>query len=243
MGKIYCGKKYGFTSFGTGFLIGAALGYFAASVIYDVFVINVIVSAISGFFGARIYVKFLIKRRKKEFTLEFCDYLDAISSSLSCGKNSYEALLIANDDMHNLYPSISPICVESQRISNGLKSGRSIDELFASMAERTDSDDVEIFADVFSICNTAGGNLKQTVCDTKQTITEKITIENEIKTSLAAPRNELNIMATMPIVITAALSILDNGSGEGSMLLINTIAVAIFIGSYALGLKIVNIEV
>lgn len=111
------------------------------------------------------------------------------------------------------------------------------------MAERTDSDDVEIFADVFSICNTAGGNLKQTVCDTKQTITEKITIENEIKTSLAAPRNELNIMATMPIVITAALSILDNGSGEGSMLLINTIAVAIFIGSYALGLKIVNIEV
>lgn len=243
MGKIYCGKRYGLTLYGIGFLIGAVLGYFAASVIYGAFIINVVAAVVAGIFGSRIYVNFLIKRRKKEFTLEFCDYLDAISSSLSCGKNSYEALLIANEDMHNLYPAISPICVESQRISNGLKSGRGIDELFNSMAKRTDSDDVAIFADVFSICNTAGGNLKQTVCDTKQTITEKITIENEIKTSLAAPKNELNIMATMPIVITAALSILDNGSSEGSMFIINTIAVAIFIGSYILGLKIVDIEV
>lgn len=243
MGKIYCGKKYGVSSYGTGFVIGAALGFFAASVIYGVLIINIISAVAAGVFASRIYVRYLIKRRKREFTLEFCDYLDAISSSLSCGKNSYEALLIANEDMHNLYSLNSPICVESGRVSNGLKSGRSIDELLTSMAERTASEDVRIFADVFSICNTAGGNLKQTVCDTKQTITEKIAIENEIATSLAAPKNELNIMAVMPIAITAALSILDNSSNETSMIVINTIAVFIFIGSYILGLKFVNIEV
>ena len=85
--------------------------------------------------------------------------------------------------------------------------------------------------------------MRQTVYDTKQTITEKIKIENEIRTSLAAPKNELNIMATMPIVITAALSILDDGADPKKTILINTIAVALFIGSYILGLKIVKIEV
>lgn len=243
MGKIYCGKRYGLTHFLTGFFLGASLGFFASSVIYGILIINIILAIVAGLFGSKIYVNYLIGRRKHEFTLEFCDYLDAISSSLSCGKNSYEALLIANDDMHNLYPAVSPICVESLRISNGLKSGRSIDELLDSMAKRTGSEDVAVFADVFSICNIAGGNLRQTVYDTKQTITEKINIENEIRTSLAAPKNELNIMATMPIVITAALSILDDGADPKRTILINTIAVALFIGSYILGLKIVKIEV
>ena len=68
-------------------------------------------------------------------------------------------------------------------------------------------------------------------------------IENEIRTSLAAPKNELNIMAIMPVAITAALRILgDSIVGETSFL-VNTIAVVLFAVSYGIGLKIVRIEV
>ena len=243
MVRSYCGKRYGVAEYGTGFLLGAVPGYLAASIIYGLLFMEIAASVVSGILGMKLYIGYLINRRHKEFTLEFCDYLDAVSNSLSCGKNAYEAFVTANEDMQDLYSKDSPVCVESLRVANGLKSGRSIDELLASMAARSKSEDVKIFADVFSICNTAGGNLKQTVNDTKLTITEKINIENEIRTSLAAPKNELNIMAIMPVAITAALRILgDSIVGETSFI-VNTIAVSLFVVSYSIGLKIVKIEV
>ena len=243
MNRVYCGKRYGLAEYGTGFLIGFALGYFGATVIYGIFAINIIFAFVAGVVMSKVYVNILIEKRRKEFTLEFCDYLDAISSSLSCGKNTYEAFLLANEDMQGLYPSDSPICVEGQRIANGLKSGRGIDELLKSMQVRTQSEDVAIFADVYGICNVAGGNLRKTVNDTKLTIVDKINIENEIKTCLAAPKNELNIMATMPIAITGALRVLGDSLVGKSSFLANTIAVVIFVGAYILGLKFVKIEV
>lgn len=243
MNKTYCGKRYGIVEYGTGFLIGFVLGYMAAVVIYGILVVNLIAALIAGMVMSKVYVNILIAKRQKEFTFEFCDYLDAISSSLSCGKNTFEAFLIANDDMQGLYPSNSPICIEGQRVANGLKSGRGIDELLKSMQERTGSEDVAIFADVYGICNLAGGDLRKTVNDTKLTIVEKINIENEIKTCLAAPKNELNIMAMMPIAITGALRVLGDSLVGKSSFLVNTIAVAIFVGAYVLGLKFVKIEV
>ncbi len=239
----YCGKRYGTLEYGTGFLIGAAGGYFAASIIYATLIVNLIAAVVAGFIFSKFYVRGLINRRKKEFTIEFCDYLDAISSSLSCGKNTYEAFILASEDMSGLYQKTSPICIESKRVANGLKSGRGIDELLSDMASRTMSEDVRIFGDVYSVCNIAGGNLKQTVNDTKNSIIEKISIENEIATSLAAPKNELNIMALMPIVITGTLRILGDEFMSGSSILINTVAVLIFAFSYVLGQKIVKIEV
>lgn len=243
MVRSYCGKRYGVAEYGTGFLLGAVPGYLAASVIYGILAVNIIAAVAAGVLGTKVYIDFLINRRRKEFTLEFCDYLDAVSSCLSCGKNAYEAFVTANEDMQGLYSPASPICVESLRVSNGLKSGRSIDDLLRSMAARSRSEDVEIFADVFSICNTAGGNLRQTVNETKATIIEKINIENEIATSLAAPKNELNIMAVMPVAITAALRILGDNLAGGTSFIVSTIAVALFAFSYRLGLKIVQIEV
>ena len=226
-----------------GFLLGALLLYFASYVIYGIFWINILAAVIGGFFGSKIYANYKKEKLRKEFTLEFCDYLDAVASSLSCGKNTYEAFVLASDDMQGLYSPSSPICIESRRVANGLKSGRGIDELLSSMAKRTGSEDVEIFADVYSICNVAGGNLKQIVNDTKSTITEKITIENEINTSLSAPKNELNIMATMPLVITAALRIFGESVASDNTILVNTVAVMIFALSYFMGRKIVDIKV
>lgn len=243
MVRSYCGKRYGTLEYGTGFLLGAASGYFAASIIYGMILMEIIAATAAGVLGMKVYIGYLVNRRRKEFTLEFCDYLDAVCSSLSCGKNAYEAFVIADEDMHGLYPQNAPICVESMRVSNGLRSGRSIDELLKGMAIRSKSEDVEIFADVFSICNTAGGNLKQTVNDTKVAIVEKINIENEISASLAAPKNELNIMAVMPIAITSALRVLGDSVVGGNTFIINTIAIFVFVASYGIGLKMVRIEV
>ena len=76
-------------------------------------------------------------------------------------------------------------------------------------------------------------------------IIEKIAIEQEIQTVLTGPKNELNIMVLMPLVILASLRVLGGGiiTDDSSSMLVNTIALGIFGGSYWLGRKIVDIRV
>ena len=101
--RDYCGKRYGFSSYLTGFLIGAVLGYTVSEIIYEDVRFNLVLALFFGLIGARWFVYSLISNRKKRFTEEFCDYLDCISSSFACGKNTYEAFLTADDDIRDLH--------------------------------------------------------------------------------------------------------------------------------------------
>lgn len=241
--RDYCGKRYGFSSYVLGFSIGAFGGFCVSEILYGQFRFNVVLAIAFGFIVSRSFVSMLISKRRRQFAVEFCDYLDSISSSLSCGKNTFEAFLAADEDIRDLYKPDSPIYVESMRVADGLKSGRRIDDLLNDMAVRSGNEDVKIFCDVYSICNNAGGNLKKIVNDTKATISEKREIEAEIHTTLAEPKNELRIMSVMPLAITLALKTFgDQFSGENS-LAVNTIALVIFVIAYAIGAKIVDIKV
>ena len=62
MNRVYCGKRYGLAEYGTGFLIGFALGYFAATVIYGIFAINIIFAFVAGVVMSKVYVNILIEK-------------------------------------------------------------------------------------------------------------------------------------------------------------------------------------
>lgn len=239
----YCGKRYGFSSYMLGFLVSAVLGFSVSEIIYGDIRFNLVLALTFGVLGSRWFVTALISNRRKRFAEEFCDYLDCISSSLACGKNTYEAFLAADDDIRDLYKSDSPIYIESRRIADGLKSGRRIEELLMETAVRSGNEDVKIFCEVYSICNTSGGNLKKIVSDTKTVISEKCEIEAEIQTVLAEPKNELRIMSVMPIVITVALKTFGDRFSDSNSLVINSVALILFVVAIAIGVKIVNIKV
>ena len=239
----YCGKRYGAPYYLTGFMIGAFLAFNALEILIENSILSGIGALILGLIFSKKFVDFLIVKRRKQFAEEFCDYLDSIGSSLSCGKNTYEAFLTADKEMHDLYRKDLPIYIESSRLADGLLSGRQIDELLKEMAERSGNDDVKTFADVYSICNDVGGDLKKIVNDTKTVIIEKSEIEAEINTVLAEPHNELRIMSIMPIFITLALRSLGDQFLGQSGTYVNIFAVIIFVFAYFIGLRIVDIKV
>ena len=239
----YCGKRYGFSSHLIGFMLGASAGFITSEILYEKLSLNIILALIFGAIASHRYVNFLISNRRRQFAHEFCDYLDSISSSFSCGRNTYEAFLCAGEEIKDMYKADSPLYIESARLVDGLKNGRNIEELLCEMAERSGNTDVKIFCDVYSICNSVGGNLKKIVNDTKNTIVEKIDIEAEIQATLAGPKNELKIMTFMPLVITSTLKVFgDQFTGENS-LVTNSIALMIFVFAYFIGSRIVEIRV
>ena len=241
--KEYCGKKYGLKEYFTGFAIGFVFGFIASAAMYGNTVVCVAFSTVSGFFSSFVFVKNRIKHRKKLFISQFCDYLDSLSGVLSCGKNAHDSFLSANGDMHELFGKASPICCESQKLVRGLSMGRSIEELLYEMGKNSLCEEAQIFADVYSMCNLYGGNLKEIVIDSKNTLLEKTAIEAEIGTALAGPKNELNIMAAMPFVITACMRFFKVGGVSGEVTLLSIFITCVFLISYAIGLKIVDIKV
>ncbi|MEE1300028.1 MAG: hypothetical protein UHI93_05730 [Acutalibacteraceae bacterium] len=241
----YCGKTYGVRDLSVGFLGGFAGGLATGFLLFGHPVPELVLAVLFGWYFRGAWVRRKVEKRKRDFLDQFCDYLDSIATSLAVGRNGYEAFLTADDDMKELYEKGAPIRYASGRLTEGLKNGRAIPDLLREMAEETDCSSVRTFGEIYQICSTAGGNLKHIVGDTRNMIIEKIAIEQEIQTVLTGPKNELNIMVLMPLVILASLRVLGGGiiTDDSSSMLVNTIALGIFGGSYWLGRKIVDIRV
>ena len=228
-----------------GFLGGFAGGLATGFLLFGHPVPELVLAVLFGWYFRGAWVRHKVEKRKRDFLDQFCDYLGSIATSLAVGRNGYEAFLTADDDMKELYEKGAPIRYASGRLTEGLKNGRAIPDLLREMAEETDCSSVRTFGEIYQICSTAGGNLKHIVGDTRNMIIEKIAIEQEIQTVLTGPKNELNIMVLMPLVILASLRVLGGGiiTDDSSSMLVNTIALGIFGGSYWLGRKIVDIRV
>lgn len=226
-----------------GGLIGALAGFSVGYIMFESVLAEGLLALVATFAGGYWYCQRQIRKRQAEFRTQFCDYLDSISTSLSCGKNSYEAFSAADQDMRELYAEQAAICKESHLLMNGLSSGERIGPLLKDMADHASCEDVATFGEIFSICSRAGGNLKQVVDNTRTTLVEKITVETEIQTLLTGPKNELNIMACMPLVILGALRMLNGSLLEENVWWVNLLALTIFVVSYLVGRKIVNILV
>ncbi len=245
MTNTYCGKRYGWKERLLGFALGAAPGAGIGLIMFHHPVAEVLLGLAAGAVMSRKYIAWRIAKRKLEFQSQFCDYLDALSASLSCGRNSYESFLAAGEDMRGLYRPDSAICRESERLSDALRTGGRLPELLDHMAEHSACSEVRTFGEIYTVCSKAGGNLKRIVDDTRNMMMEKMAVEEEIQTILTGPKNELNVMAVMPFVILASLRILGGSflADDGSSLTVNLIALILFAGSYLVGRSMVAIKV
>ena len=241
--RVCCGKTFGWKECLAGGLIGALAGYAVGFIMFDLPVLEGLLALLGFLLGARLYLNHQVSKRQQEFRIQFCDYLDSLATSLSCGKNSYEAFLSADRDMQDLYAPESAICMESRLLVNGLSTGERVGPLLKNMSEHAACEDVATFGEIFTVCSRAGGNLKQVVDHSKTMLGEKISVETEIQTVLTGPKNELNLMACMPLVILACLRMMNGSLIEESSWVINLVALGIFVVSYFVGRKMVDIRV
>lgn len=231
-------------------VIGIGMGFSAGFLVSMVFFRNLLLSVVAG--GILIipscmkFQEYLKKKRKRNLLLQFKDMMEALTSSYSTGKNTPEAFQDAYVDMVDLYGKKSDIAHEIELIVTGLYNGMILNELLMNFASRSHLDDIENFATIFQVCSQYGGDLKKVVGETRVIINDKINTELEIETLLTANRNELNIMAVMPILLMLTL----NGAGNMSIVqntpenvITKLAALGMFAFSYMLGRKIIDIKV
>ncbi|MGN0488114.1 MAG: type II secretion system F family protein [Ruminococcus sp.] len=211
---------------------------------------NLIVFLLFGCISLRIFLPMrktaLYEKRNTKFTLQFREMLSSLSTSLSSGDNVYGAFNNAYAEICSQFGEGSMMAQELYVLVHGMDNGYTIVELLKDFSERSVSEDIINFVNVFETCYRTGGDMKAVIRNTYDLIGDKIAITEEIKTKLTSNKMQQNVMSIMPIVIIAFLRFSSSQFSENfsspSGVVMMTVAVAIFVGSYLYGRKIIDVK-
>ena len=241
------------------FAIGAVVGYlFYGGLGRDEFgqrttlswILDISIPGIVGLVAGRIFVPARTKqiRDKNARTLnsQFRDFLEAFNTSIGAGKNVVDSFHAVYDDMRIQFEEDAFIVKELEVILSGMANNFDVEDLMEDLGNRSGNDDIVSFANVFRISYRKGGNLKDTINTTHSILSDKMEIKEEIETMVSASKMEQTVMIFMPVALIGIMKSMSpdfaanfaTPAGVAS----TTIAIGLFIVSYFVGRKILNIK-
>lgn len=242
------------------FIVGAAVGYiFYGGIGKDEYgqatnvtwFLNITITTIMGLIAVKLFLpmktKSIIDKRRSELAKQFRDMLDGLTTSLGTGKNVNNSFVSIYEDLKVQYNEEAYIVKELEVIISGINNNIPIEDILQDFGERSDNDDIKGFANVFKISYRKGGNLKDIIRNTHSTITDKMEITEDIETILTSNKMELNIMIVMPIMIIGLMKLMSPELASNfvspSGIISTTLSLFMFVASYLLGKKIIDIKV
>lgn len=214
------------------------------------YISNLIFFMIVGLYARKmflpIYKNSRLKKRQDKLRKQFRDMMESLSASLSSGSNVLNAFNSALIDLKMQYTESDYIIIELQEIIDCMGSNVNAEEAMHFFGERSGIEDIQTFADVFEICYRRGGDMKRIVRRTYDVISDKMAINDEIETKLTSNKMQHNTMSVMPIAVVALLRVTNASFAESFAtvqgVLVNTVAIVIFVSAYKYGKKIIDIK-
>lgn len=139
-----------------------------------------------------------LMEQKRKLSLQFQSLMEALVTSLSAGYSLETAFYEAKKDLLLLYEKTDFIIRELEIIQTGLGMNLSVEKLLLDFGNRSDIEDIKNFANVVVAAKRNGGNLIHIIQKTVNCISDKISVEEEIATMIAAKKLEQKIMMIMP---------------------------------------------
>lgn len=212
--------------------------------------------SIWAFFLFLPYLIFYFRKKKQEeqerqaevLRYQFKDGIMAVSAALNAGYSVENAFREGRKDLALLYKNEDPIMKEFQRITRGLDANERLEKLLFDFAARSQLEEVEGFAEIFSTAKEAGGDFSVIIQTTAKRISARMEVKREIKTMVAAKNFEQKIMSLVPFFIMFYIDLTSPGFfGElyGNMLgvLVMTVCLGIYLLSRYLAGRIMRIQV
>ena len=162
-----------------------------------------IVGLCAGYLIPLLVVKSKTSSRIKAFDAQISDALVLISSSLRSGYSFMQAIELVSREMQ------PPISVEFFRVLREINLGVTTDEAMGHMAERVDSDDLDLVVTAVLIQRQVGGNLAEILDSISNTIRERVKIKGHIRTLTAQGRLSGLIIGLLPVVLVGVMSIIN----------------------------------
>lgn len=166
-----------------------------------------------------------IEQQKHRLMKQFQSFMESVASSLNAGYSLESSIVDARHDLGLIYQPNTDIFFEMELMIEGMKVNVPIEERIKDLGARSGIQDIRNFANVVMVAKRNGGNLIHIIDKTVKCISDKMSVEEEIKTLIAAKKLEQKIMMIMPFGILFYLRVT---SGEFLQVLYhNAIGVAL----------------
>lgn len=189
----------------------------------------------------------IIDKQIRVLRNQFRDMLEALTTNLGAGKNVSDSFQSVYEDMKIQYDENAYILKELEIILSGMVNNVDLEDLLYDFGQRSGSEDISSFANVFKICYRKGGNIKDTIRNTHTILSEKMEINEDIETVVTANKTEQNIMLVMPIMLIGLIKIMSPDFANNFTTPVGigatTVAVGLFVASYFIGKNVLNIKV
>lgn len=151
--------------------------------------------------------KKLQKKRMLSVEEQFRDTILAVSSNLQAGFSVENSFKEAKKDVQMLYGKDAEMVYELQILEQQLNTNQTLENILQDLAQRTQSEDILEFTQIFQIAKRSGGNMGKVITNTANVIKEKMSVRLELETILAEKKLEQGIMKGMPFFIIIYISL------------------------------------
>lgn len=164
--------------------------------------------------GVWLYLKLQKEKGEKRRTVlevEFQDCMHALSASLRAGCSVEHAFEEVLPDIEALYGQESLMAKELRQIKKGLTNNISLERLLVELGERSGTESIREFGEVFAIARAAGGDLPGVLTSTAELIGEKITLKKQLQVIISGRKLEQNVMSAIPFFLVCYIEATNKG--------------------------------
>lgn len=227
--------------------MGLGIGLFAVWLCYRSLLAVPLAIPVALVYGVLRYLD-AVEENRQHLRLHFGEYLTAVHMAVRSGYSLENAVRSGYRDMTALYGSSDLLVRELERLIRQLEYRVPVEKLFMELGDRSGIQEMQSFGELISITKRTGGNLGKVLGDTWRILNRRMETEMEIATLITAKKYEQSVMSLMPAAMILYLrfsfpGFVEHLYGNQMGVMIMTTALIFYLAAYALGRKIVRIEV
>lgn len=229
-----------------GFLEGMLLNGLLSLLFYDS-AAAMLPGMLIVFFYRKEKRRLLCRKRMRQMRMDFKEFLNALIAALQTGRSVENAFREGYKDTAGFLGEDRAFLREMKRICAGITVGEPLEKLLMDFSERSHMEELEYFAQVFSIGKRSGGNLVGIMRNTIGMIQERMEAEEEVYTVIAEKQFEFHIMCVIPMAIIlylriGAANLINSLYANLPGILVMTVCLGIYGGCYLYGKRLLEIE-
>lgn len=230
------------------FAVGFGEGFIVLFIFYKILPLAVLGGVIVGTVNIFMAQQKALKKRVRNLRTQFFDLLEAMSVAMRAGNPVLKALESARKDLLLIHGEGSDIITELDIILSRFQNAVPLSAAFSDLAQRSGLEDIESFASIYATIEGKSSRADEIVRETQAVIADKMEIEMEIDTLMAAAKSEVNIMLFMPLVILlvigyAGAGFMDAIYTEPIGRVVATGGLIVFIISFLMARKFSNVKI
>ena len=189
-----------------------------------------------------------ILQKQHDFRFQFKEMIQSMAAALRVGYSVENALKEAAKDLRSIYGEEDMILRELSLMLRQIQMNVTAEKVFQELAGRVKDEDVETFVTVFAMAKRSGGDTLEIIRNAVRQMGEKIDVEREIVTIMAAKKLEFRIMTLIPfgMILYLKMSFPEFFQvlyGNVLGVIVMSICLLIYLVSYIWGKRMVEIEV